>query len=1059
MSIVLRTVESFPRGRTTEQLSVILGASFDHVKKVQLIAELDDLARTRKIVRGTDGKWRPGRNYASILGQKRDASTTSQPDSETDTLLAAPARFDHIENKDAVAQEDDDQGLLNAGAVLRYWRSALRADPRGATTAREDLHGVDWHLVCGAGQVCPSDQESVVVSITLDHLQSEFRKALLRREGEENALAVGWPLAVGQRSGVPAVFPVGLLSAIWSREDDTLRITITHDDVLINPDWLSFTARSSGWSKTQLSDVFATNSGIGLPSAEFVSRLREAAAGQFRGKLSGADLSTGLSFSDKGILDIIGIFLPSDSSFTAGASRDLDKISAWSADKLQGTALSSLLGLPSPSEVLDNPALNLAELNFEQLTAVQNACSAPISVITGPPGTGKSQTIVSIAGTVLAQGGSVLVASKNHQALDAVEDRLGNIAANLPFQVRTLDPRREVDQSFTDILAELSSHASGEPGCGADEEQLQLLEDLCSQRRTTLDVLRRRAEIECELAETLDRLAAFEKAGGSREEVPLPRDNAQVDGVRASVVSRILHWIATVFRRKQTAPTISDATPKRNKRSLERHRDALRKEKAKLPDLEDPIDLGKRIQILACAEIPALLKERVHLNDETRRSLAQAKQELDFEGSKAAISRELAQSVLKHRPLWLASVLGAPKRLPLDDGLFDLVIFDEASQCDIASAVPLMARARKAVVVGDDRQLSFIPQLGLSQDRNLIIAQKLPLKEMSRLSQSQRSLFDCALATANVPNVTLRHQYRSAGSIVDYISTNFYGGTLVVAQPPETIRLPKGLKPGLDWTDIKAPAVPDQGNVNKAERDAIVEELAALLVEGQYEGSIGVIAPFRSQVQAIEEAVRGRGIPELRLTQADFRVGTVDSFQGQERDVIFFSPCLGPSSPMTAVTFVQRDPRRLNVAISRARTVARIFGDLSFARSGKVRSLARLAAHATEPRVRTGEGVFDSDWERKVYHALKDRGLDPRPQHEIAGRRLDFALFGKSGIKLDLEVDGRRWHQTADGQRKSADIWRDQQLKALGWRVRRFWVDELSEDMESCLDRVEQDLA
>lgn len=151
--------------------------------------------------------------------------------------------------------------------------------------------------------------------------------------------------------------------------------------------------------------------------------------------------------------------------------------------------------------------------------------------------------------------------------------------------------------------------------------------------------------------------------------------------------------------------------------------------------------------------------------------------------------------------------------------------------------------------------------------------------------------------------------------------------------------------------------------------------------------------------------------------------------------------------------------RRLNVAISRARAVAHVFGDLRFARSAKVRALARLASAATEPRVAQGEGVFDSDWERRVFHALKDRGLDPQPQFEIAGRRLDFALFGREGIKLDLEVDGRRWHQDMDGRRKAADHWRDHQLKSLGWRVRRFWVDELSRDMEGCLDLVERDLA
>ena len=149
--------------------------------------------------------------------------------------------------------------------------------------------------------------------------------------------------------------------------------------------------------------------------------------------------------------------------------------------------------------------------------------------------------------------------------------------------------------------------------------------------------------------------------------------------------------------------------------------------------------------------------------EQERQALAQAKEDRDFEGRKGFIPGDLARGVLLHRPVWLASVLGTPKRIPLDDGLFDLVIFDEASQCDIASAIPLFARAKRAVVIGDDQQLAFIPQLGLAQDRNLMQAQALPVSGMSRFAQSRRSLFDFALRAPDVPRVTLRHQYRSAG--------------------------------------------------------------------------------------------------------------------------------------------------------------------------------------------------------------------------------------------------------------------------------------------------------
>ena len=107
----------------------------------------------------------------------------------------------------------------------------------------------------------------------------------------------------------------------------------------------------------------------------------------------------------------------------------------------------------------------------------------------------------------------------------------------------------------------------------------------------------------------------------------------------------------------------------------------------------------------------------------------------------------------------------------------------------------------------------------------------------------------------------------------------------------------------------------------------------------------------------------------------------------------------------------------------------------------------------------TLHALFDSEWERIMAHALAARGLAFTPQYPLAGRRLDFALFGNGGIKLDLEVDGRLWHEDIDGNRKLDDHWRDHQMRTLGWRVRRFWVDEIRRDMEHCLDLIERDLS
>lgn len=1062
MSLLLRTLKAFPRGCTLEELYVLLDSDYDSLRRRSIQAELDELVQNGEARKGRDGRWRPIIRPAFNLGVPDVASNTPNlsgtgDESTTPTLLtAAFASFRRLPLEQPSEDQADEEEHPDPNALLRYWRTALRADPRGAIEQADDRHGTSWHLVTGAGPVYPADGEGRLLSIELDALNPRFRQALERRDDNENAFAIGWPVAIGRKSGVPAVWPVGLLAAAWARTETHLEIRIEADDILVNPHWIQNAAAATAWGKKELEEVFASFESVGLRTKEFITRLREAAAEQIRGRVTGEGLQTQIDPRAPGIYDIAAIFLPSDSSFTSGAVRDLDTIASWPQERLARTALAPLLGLVPDIETPVIHDVNLGQINAEQLQAVRNACVSPLSVVTGPPGTGKSQAIMSMAASVIMAGGKVLVASINHQALDAVEDRLGSFAPSAPFLVRTLDPAKEVDRSLSDVLAELISSDPGVPR-GPDEIKRDQLNTLSDERTAVLAALEQSSSIECQIANLLERIQHRQQqqgdANGDKDKLPLSQD---------SFLLRIWFWFLQLFSPRrhdglsQTPDDLSQQAGVPLYKLKAQLRD-LRQQRSEIDSSGDPVALSEEIAKMAGEYMPDYLEARTAINDDVRISMAEIKDNWEFSSPNQPLPGDLAKMVISHRPLWLVSTLGAPKRIPLDDGLFDLVVFDEASQCDIASALPLFARAKRAVVVGDDRQLSFIPKLGKAQDRNLMQAQGLPVMRMGRYAQSMRSLFDFALRVPNVPKVLLRQQYRSAGPIVDYISSEYYGGRLVTAYDPATMVIPKSQDPGLAWTHVDSPVRSEHGNTNLNEVRVIVEHLKLLLIEQGYSGSVGVISPFRPQVHALEQQINA-ALPAQKREGAELRVATVDSFQGQERDIILFSPCLGSSSASSAITFVQRDHRRINVAISRARAVAHVFGDLNFARSGKVRTLARLAAAATEPRERTGEGVFDSNWERRVYHELMEHGLEPKPQYEIAGRRLDFALFGPGNIKLDLEVDGRRWHQDAEGNRKISDHWRDHQLKSLGWRVRRFWVDELEQDMENCIGLIKQDL-
>ena len=87
----------------------------------------------------------------------------------------------------------------------------------------------------------------------------------------------------------------------------------------------------------------------------------------------------------------------------------------------------------------------------------------------------------------------------------------------------------------------------------------------------------------------------------------------------------------------------------------------------------------------------------------------------------------------------------------------------------------------------------------------------------------------------------------------------------------------------------------------------------------------------------------------------------------------------------------------------------------------------------------------------KAFDALTEASIETVPQHPLAGYRLDLAIPDK---KIDIEVDGKKYHLDEFGKRKASDIWRDMTVENLGWTVLRFWVHELNDDMDSCVERI-----
>jgi superfamily I DNA and/or RNA helicase len=297
-----------------------------------------------------------------------------------------------------------------------------------------------------------------------------------------------------------------------------------------------------------------------------------------------------------------------------------------------------------------------------------------------------------------------------------------------------------------------------------------------------------------------------------------------------------------------------------------------------------------------------------------------------FKGTVRALSMDL--------PLWIVTNLSVRNAVPLEPALFDLLILDEASQSDIPSALPLLFRARRVIVIGDPRQLRHISILSASEEESLAteydVARLLPT-----WSYNERSIY--ALAESTVIErggepLFLAEHYRSHPEIIEFSNHAFYQGRLTVRTALEKLRERLESEPlGLYWHDVR-------GSVPRSARSAVNElEIRAvldLLDDWSNSGFLlrervdfGIVTPFRLQMERLEEAVRAR--PWWDRVKDRLTVGTAHRFQGDERDVMIFSPVVAEGMLPRLVRWVADADQLLNVALTRARAALHVVGDLS----------------------------------------------------------------------------------------------------------------------------------
>ncbi len=417
----------------------------------------------------------------------------------------------------------------------------------------------------------------------------------------------------------------------------------------------------------------------------------------------------------------------------------------------------------------------------------------------------------------------------------------------------------------------------------------------------------------------------------------------------------------------------------------------------------------------------------------------------------------LFEHVLRSYPLWCTTNLSVRQGIPLRAQTFDQLIIDEASQSDIASALPLMLRAKRVLILGDAQQLRHITSLGERIAAWLMTKHGIGDLRERRFAYTSHSLFDLALASPATEVRFLNTHYRSHPSIVRYSNRLWYSGQLRRASPECRGDVESA---GIHWIDVHSRFQRKAGGGGECPEEA--EAVVRLVTELRSEDakSIAVLSPFRAQVGLLRQAIDRASTPAWRA-MVQLTVGTPQALQGDERDVVVLSLCVTKDLPAGCEAYLSDTAYLLNVAVSRARHRVIVVGDRKAASASGVAAIRALAA-AAEWQAKT-RGVQRSSvpagpHEALLFDALERLEIQPLAQYPVGRFVVDLAVV-TDGARIAIEIDGKEGHQDTFGRRTLADVAREFALRDMGWRVERFSARSVEHAVEECARRVQALLA
>jgi len=576
-------------------------------------------------------------------------------------------------------------------------------------------------------------------------------------------------------------------------------------------------------------------------------------------------------------------------------------------------------------------------LSENQESAFYGADAYPITQIIGPPGTGKSYTISALAIDAISNNESVLIVTRNVQASRVISNIIE----------KQFGIKRTIIKAYNQVYKR------------SVISRLNKAIKIDSNRLTNPKSLAKR------ISKIISQIKGIEDniLDVGNNEYQWGDFYAQHQDNFFSIF--IDKWYQ--YKKRKTEPIWT----------LNNRLKELRKEKARLVKKYIKGKIQYELNTLVQKKQKEFLKLNEALKESNLTSLDEKIKQVDYE------------LVLKALPLWTSTTKEISKCLPLVNGLFDIVIFDEASQCDLASAIPTIYRAKRMIVVGDPHQLRHISFLSTKKQFELMRDNSVSIKVADYRSES---LIDWTNIILVNPDQTtyLDEHFRSKTELIQFSNHKFYDSQLKLIRSNPIADKQNALQ------IIPTNGSRDAKGVNKVEIQRLIETLKTIIKEqaqsnGSIISSIGISSPFTDQVKQLKKKL-SEAIPFDQIKRHDILVGTPFHFRGEERDIMLISFCIDQEAHPASINYLNREDV-FNVLITRARNRQIVFISVRSSTLPTRSLLKEYLEFNTSPFINESQSVIYDSFFNEVYEFLDAVGFELIKQSTMV-----------SGILMDMVV-------------------------------------------------------